>query len=458
MRSIPGFTAARFRPWLDVPRLLRDGPNLLTERTRESGDRLHLRMGTADFLLVSHPDDARHVLVSNASNYTKSDHYRGLKVTLGQGLVTSEGKLWRRQRSLLQPAFRPSAIDAMTPVMTACTRSMLARWERAGVDAFDVHEAMMRLTFHIAGLTLFGEELLGESEEFASALEVALVFANEYSESLFPLPLWTPLPKYVGFYRAKKRLDATIARVVAERRAALSTRPHSADADLLTAMIRATDDQGRMSDRLLRDEAITLLIAGHETTAAALSWTFWLLAQHPQVAAAVADEASHVSESPSIEEIRRLDLIPRVLRESMRLRPPVWMVERQAIRDDRLSGGAQIPAGTMVGVSPWVIHRAERWWENPEGFDPDRFLPANAASRHRYAYLPFGAGPRVCIGGGFAMLEATIVLAMVARRWRLELEAGFETRYYPGITLRPVGGIRMRRRPVQPSTKKSAVS
>ncbi len=444
-RGFPGFETARFRRFRDVPELIRDGPEVLMRLQRAHGDRVRIRIGVEDFLLLSDVGDARHVLVTNANGYAKSEHYRGLKAALGRGLVTSEGALWRRQRKLVQPAFRPGAIEALAPTMADCAAAMLDRWRAEGPASLDVHEAMMAVTFRIAGRTLFGHDLSRETGPVTEAFEIALTFANDYAESLFPLPLWAPLPRYRGFRKAMATLDAALATVIDERRAA-----GAGGDDLLSAMIHATDGDGQMSVRQLRDEAMTLLAAGHETTAVALSWTFWLLAQHPAIADAVSDEARRVlgDERPDASVVGELPLIGRVLHEAMRLRPPVWIVERQPYLDDELPSGVRIPAGSIVGISPWVLHRHETHWTNPEGFDPERFTEERAAGRERYAYLPFGAGPRVCIGGSFAMVEATILLAMIAREWRLSLLSGQRVHYRPGITLRPIPGIQMRRAPV----------
>lgn len=439
-RDYPGFVDASFRRFRDVPELMRDGPEVLMRIQRAHGDRVRIRIGIEDFLLISDVADARHVLVTHANGYAKSEHYRGLKAALGRGLVTSEGALWRRQRKLVQPAFRPAAIEALAPIMTECAAAMLDGWRAEGEASFDVHEAMMAVTFQIAGRTLFGQDLSRETGPVTEAFEVALAFANDYAESLLPLPLWAPLPRYRAFRRAMGTLDSALAAVIDEKRGA------SGD-DLLGAMIHATDEDGQMSVRQLRDEAMTLLAAGHETTAVALSWTFWWLAQHPAIADAVSEEARRVlgGDLPDATIVRELPLTGRVLHEAMRLRPPVWIVERQPYLDDALPSGVRIPAGSIVGISPWVLHRHAAHWTNPEGFDPERFTEERSAGRDRYAYLPFGAGPRVCIGGSFAMVEATILLAMIAREWRLSLLSGQRVHYRPGITLRPIPGIQMRR-------------
>jgi len=441
-RDFPGFTDARFRRFRDIPELMRDGPDVLLRLQRAHGDRVRIRIALEDFLLLSDVRDVRHVLVTNASGYAKSEHYRGLKAALGRGLVTSEGALWRRQRKLVQPAFRPAAIEAQAPTMVECAADLLEEWRAAGPATLDIHQAMLALTFRIAGLTLFGQDLARDAKRFAGAIEEALAFANHYGESIFPLPLWMPTPRHRSFRRAMAKLDAVLARTIEEKRA-----EGGEASDLLSAMIQATDESGQMSARQLRDEAMTLLAAGHETTAVALSWTFWLLAQHPAVADVVRDEAQRVlgDGRPDASAVAELPFTGRVLQEAMRLRPPVWIVERQPYLEDVLPSGARVPAGAIVGISPWILHRHEEHWTNPEGFDPDRFLPERSADRDRYAYLPFGAGPRVCIGGSFATIEATLLLAMILREWRLELVSGQHIGAIPGITLRPTPGIRMRR-------------
>lgn len=437
-----GFEPARFRRFRDIPELMRDGPEVLLRLQRAHGDRVRIPIGFEDFLLLSDREDVRHVLVTHAHRYEKSSHYRGLKAVLGRGLVTSEGALWRRQRALVQPAFRPAAIEALAPTMAECAADMLERWRVEGPATFDVHQAMMALTFRIAGRTLFGLDLAREASPVTDAFEVALAFANDYAEAIVPLPLWAPTRKHRRFRRARATLEEALDAIIDARRAA--GRPGE---DLLSAMIHATDAQGRMSPRQLRDEAMTLLVAGHETTAVALSWTFWLLAQHPAIASAVSEEARRVlgGALPAAEAVPQLALTTRVLKEAMRLRPPVWIVERQPYRTDTLPSGARIPAGTVTAISSWILHRHPDHWENPEGFDPDRFTDERSAGRDRYAYLPFGAGPRVCVGGAFAMVEATLLLAMIAREWRLSLVGGQRVRYRAGITLRPLPGIQVRR-------------
>lgn len=396
-----------------------------------------MTLGPFPYYVLSDPRDVRHVLVTNNKNYVKSRSYRGLMLALGQGLVTSEGTLWKRQRRLAQPAFHPRAMPDFTRLMTRCTREMLDSW-RADEEV-DIHGAMMRLTFRIVGFALLSKDLDQDAQRFGTALSATLHYVAEYTERLVPFPKWLPTPGMRKLNSDLKVLDDVILRVIEERR-----RSESEHNDLLALFMSATDEGGRMSDAQLRDEVITMVSAGHETTAAALAWTFMFLGQHPQIAEQVHHEALAATKGEGVD-LDALDLTTRVIKESMRLRPPVWVVERQAIFEDELDG-AVVPAGGTVGMSPYVLHRDPEHWPNPEGFDPDRFLPEVEASRPRYSYLPFGAGPRVCIGSAFALNEAKLILAMVMREWRTELVSGQALSSDYGMTLRPAKPILVRLR------------
>ena len=267
-------------------------------------------------------------------------------------------------------------------------------------------------------------------------------FANDYATALVRLPTWLPLPKNREFRRALAEVDRVVYDIVEARRR--SAKEHE---DLLGLLMNATDEEGRMSERQLRDEVLTLVGAGHETTANALSWTFYLLSLHPEIDARLEAELDRVlgGRTPSLEDLPKLALVERVIKESMRLYPPAWAFERDALEADNL-GGWPIEAGATVGVVTYALHRHPGHWENPEGFDPDRFLPERSASRHRYAYLPFGGGPRQCIGMGMALMEAAIVLATLRQRYRLELVPGQRVKLDASVTLRPGTPIRMRLR------------
>jgi cytochrome P450 len=415
---------------------------VLTRAHAEYGDVVRFRFGPFEYWFVQDLDAIHRVLIENAKSYVKSRSYAGLKLVLGNGLVTSEGDLWKRQRKLISPAFTPRRIEQFVPTFVRCTRDMLATWDarlaRDGVLRLDAHAAMMELTFRIVGLTLFSTELGVAGDQLGPLIEMLNHFANDYSNAAVRIPTWVPLPRNRAFHAAMRDLDALVRRIVDERR-----RRGELGNDLLGVLMAARDDEsGVMTDAQLRDEMLTLLSAGHETTANALAWTIVLLSRHPEVEARVADEVKRVVGDRAIEasDLSRLEYTERVIQESMRVYPPVWGIERQNVDADVLCGYPLAP-DTMIGIAPWLLHRDARYWPDPERFDPDRFLPDVAKSRPRLAYLPFGAGPRVCVGAGFAMLEAKAILATIVQSHRVRLTPTARIALDPAITLRPKYGI-----------------
>ena len=423
----------------------RDPLELFDRAARHGGDGACLRFGPYRYLLLHSPEAIRHVFVENARAYHKSPSYRGLAMVLGNGLITSEGDFWKRQRRLAQPAFHRERLAGFVEAMVRDTRDMLDGWRRDGDGPFDLHDDMMRLTLRIVGHTLFSTDVQADAGAVGAAFAVALERANDESISLVNVPTWLPLPGNRRFKKALATLDGLVHRIIAERRALPEGgRPN----DLLSMLMAARDDDGAgMSDGQLRDEVMSLVGAGHETTANALAWTFHLLGDHAEVAERVADEARAVcgDRVPALGDLPKLEYTKRVVEESMRLRPPVWVMERVAIEDDVVRG-IRVPKGTLLAAAPWCLHRDPRHWSDPERFDPERFLPEAVEARGRYTYLPFGAGPRVCIGNGFAMMEAQLLLAMIAREHRLERAPWRAVTPDPSITLRPKGGMTMIRR------------
>lgn len=407
---------------------------LMARSAREHGDVVRLKFAWLDYYLLNAPAAAHRVLVENAKAYHKSPNYQGLKIMLGQGLLTSEGELWRRQRRLAQPAFHRDKIAGFAATMAACTNDMLERWEREQPAVLDVHAEMMRLTFRIVGKTLLSADLEADAKQFGQALDVAIRWANEYVESIVRVPPSIPTPKNLRFRRAQRLIEGVVMRVVEERRSSGRESP-----DLLSMLMESRDETTgeRMSDKQLRDELLTLTLAGHETTANALSFTFYLLSRHPDVLRRLRAETTAVlgGKSPRLDDLPRLPFTKAVAEEALRLYPPAWVFERVALEDDEVLGYA-IPKGSVVAVSPWVIHRSTALWPNPEGFDPSRFLEPDPA-RHKLAYLPFGAGPRTCIGNAFALTELQIILATMVQRVALELVPGVALELDPSITLRP---------------------
>jgi cytochrome P450 len=357
--------------------------------------------------------------------------------------VTSEGEFWRRQRKLSQPAFHRERVASFVTTMIEETDRMLARWDDNVGAVVDVHAEMMALTLRIVARTLFSTAVGPEADAIREAIGVALHHANDYAEAVIKPPQWIPSPKNLRFKRSLKTLDALVFRIIDARR-----RGEGKDAnDLLALLMAATEDGRGMTDRQLRDEVMTLVTAGHETTANALAWTFYLLSKDPEVErrlrretdAALGDRAPTAADAPALK------YASLVVNESMRIFPPVWAVERQAIADD-VVGGFRVPAKSLVAISPYLLHRHRAYWDNPEGFDPERFLPERAEGRPKSAYLPFGGGPRMCIGMGFALTELQMVLSRIVQRYRLELASTHPVVLEPVVTLRPKGGLPMRLR------------
>ncbi len=420
--------------------LRRDPIELFTE-VAGLGDVVGLKFAHARYFLVNSAETVHHVLVDNNKNYVKSPNYKGLKLVLGEGLVTSEGELWRRQRRLSQPAFHRDRIAAFVEAMVDETDRMLARWATRTGEALDVHAEMMNLTLRIVARTLFSTAVGPEADTIREALGVAIHHANDYAEAVVKPPQWLPTPKNFRFRRSMRTLDALVYRMIDARR-----RGENAEAkDLLAMLMAATEDGRGMTDQQLRDEVMTLTMAGHETTANALGWTFYLLSKDPEVERRLRREVALAigERAPSAEDAPRLKYAAMVVQESMRLFPPVWALERQAVADDVI-GGCRVPAKSLIALSPYLLHRHTAYWENPEGFDPDRFAPEAVEKRPKFAYLPFGGGPRQCIGMGFAMMEAQMILARIVQSFRVELVPGHPVEPEPVVTLRPRHGIRMR--------------
>jgi cytochrome P450 len=430
--------------------MARDRLGTLARLAADHGDVASLSIVGRPIVLLSHPDLVRDVLVTHNRMFAKGRGLEQAKRLLGNGLLTSEGELHLRQRRLVQPAFHRERIAGYAAVMAAYAEREGARW-RDG-ETMDVAEAMMRLTLAIAGKTLFDADVEAEAGEIGAAITTAIAafeFAlMPFGEQLERLP-FSPRRR---FERARDRLDATIYRLVADRRRDARDR-----GDLLSMLIQARDteaDGGRMSDAQLRDELMTLFLAGHETTANMLTWTWHLLAAHPPVERRLHAEVDAVlgERRATADDVPRLPFTRQVLAESMRLYPPAWVIGRKPLRPYPV-GGWEAPAGSLVLLSQYVVHRDGRWWPEPERFDPDRWAPEAAAERPRFAYFPFGAGTRVCIGEQFAWTEGALVLATLARRWRLRAISAAAPGMQPSITLRPRGGMRMRverRRPGTP--------
>ena len=417
-----------------VRRAIRDPLPVFVEMARR-GDVAQARFGNRRLVLLSHPDLVRELLVTQHRAFHKSRTLQRARVLLGDGLLTSEGELHLRQRRLVQPAFHRARVEGYARTMIALTERAAARW-RDG-QAIEIHEEMMRLTLAIAGATLFSADVEDEADEIGAALTTVIGMFDRLNNPLAPILDRLPTARTRRFRAAMRRLDATIERIVATRRAS------STDAgDLLSILLFSADGAPPMSDRLVRDEALTLLLAGHETTANALTWCWLLLAEHPEVERRLHAEvdATLGGRPPTPDDLPRLPYTRRVLTEAMRLYPPAWIVGRQAIADVRI-GEYEIERGTMVFASQWVLHRDGRFFADPLAFAPDRWEdPACGVG----AYFPFGAGVRKCIGEAFAWMEGTLVLATLAQRFRLARLTTGEVGVKAMITLRPDREVPMR--------------
>ena len=439
MTRAPG-PPSRF-PGAHLVAMRRDPLAFLTKLAREYGDVSRVRLGRIDLHLLNRPDWIRDLLVTHAASFHKGRGLERAKRLLGQGLLTSEDPVHRRQRRMIQPAFRHERIASYGAVMVEHGERFAAGW-RVG-ETRDVSLEMSRLTLAIVGRTLFDADVESEADEIGEALtETVALFRKSLTLPFAEVFDRLPLPGNRRFVRAKARIDATIARMIAERRRSSEER-----SDLLSLLLAASDpegDGGRMSDAQVRDEAVTLLLAGHETTANALAWTWYLLSQNPEVERKLHAEIDAVlgGRAPAVTDLPRLAYTEMVLAESMRLFPPAWIIGRRALSDYQ-AGGYAIPRRSIIVASQWVTQRDPRYFPDPERFDPERFRPEAKAARPKFAYFPFGGGPRVCIGEGFAWMEGVLLLGTIAQRWRLRLEPGQDIVPAPSITLRPKNGLRM---------------
>jgi cytochrome P450 len=424
----------------NFPELKKDRLAFLTRIAREYGDVVALRFGPKQIVILSHPDHIEYVLVTANRKFSKDFSIRMYRPVLGNGLLLSEGDFWLRQRRLSQPAFQKGKIAAYGETMVGFTERMLAQWQDG--QNCDVHAELMRLTLAIAAKTFFDADLTNEGDNVGKALEEALVSIDKKLGAFYWLPGWVPTPTNRRLKGAVARLDQILYGLISQRRVSGQDR-----GDLLSLLFHARDedDGSRMTDKQLRDEAMTLLLAGHETTALALSWAWYLLAQHPSVVEELERELQTVlgGRSPTVADLPSLPFTERVVTEAMRLYPPAYGMGREVVEECDI-GEYHVPVGTTIFFHQWVVHRDPRWYDEPEKFRPNRWADGLAQRIPKYAYFPFGGGPRLCIGNQFAMMEAVLVLATMAQQFRMQLEPCHEVTLWPSITLRPRNGIRVR--------------
>ncbi len=424
--------------------LRRDPLAFLADAWRQHGDTLRVRAFPLQTYVFTHPRDVKYVLRDNHRNYWKGSLFGKLKRVAGEGLVFSDGDLWRRQRQLVQPAFQRDRIAALVPMMTDCCERMLDRWTPHAIAGRPVELAgeMSLLALEIAARALFGTDLGEDRERFRRAVEGGLAYANHLATHFATPPLRVPTPANLRARRVLAELDDVLWRVIDSHR-----RDGTDRGDLLCMLIAARDAETdeAMDDQQLRDECVTFLVAGHETTGMALAWAWHLLSGHPSCERRLHEEVSGVlgDRPPTLADLPALPYTRMVFEESMRLYPPVWALARESYVEDRV-GDVPIPGRTVVTLSPYLTHRHPEFWDHPEGFDPERFAPERSADRPEHAYLPFGAGPRKCIGSQLAMLEGQIALAMTAQRFALESVPGHRVEPHPVLTLKPRDGVWMK--------------
>lgn len=431
-RGFPGANLLAFR---------NDPIRFLSEAAHHYGDIAAFQVGPQRMVLLNHPDHIREVLVTNSRNFVKGRALERAKRMLGEGLLTSEGELHRRQRRLVQPAFHRQRIAAYGAAMARSTEEQSAAWRPGQV--LDLNHELMRLTMRIVGHTLFSAETEQDAEDVYAAMHTLLGMFDLVALPLLDKLADLPLPMTRRFQAARATIDRVIYRMIAERRAAGED-----TGDLLAMLLLAQDsegDGGGMSDTQVRDEALTIFLAGHETTANALSWCFYLLSQYPGVADRLQAELREVlgERMPTVEDLPRLRFAEMVLAEALRLYPPAWILGRRALGPFSV-GGYRFPANTIALMSQWVMHHDPRYYPDPYRFDPARWTPEARTERPKFAYFPFGGGPRICIGEQFAWMEGTLLLAGIARRWRPQLLPGHPVALQPSITLRPKHGLLMR--------------
>jgi cytochrome P450 len=431
-------------------RMFRNRLDVMEFVTSRYGDVVKLPLGPKTLHVFNQPGHARHVLADNAANYEKGIGQIHARRVIGNGLLTSEGELWRKQRKAIKPVFQAKRISGQLAAIAEEAENLVARMrERIGGEPLDIRDELTGLALGVLGRTLIDADL-SAFESIGHSFEAVQDQALFEVMTLGAVPLWVPLPKQMRFRQARKDLQVIVDQLAADK-LAVEGRVRPDGDDIISRLLDSVQDETdpKAGRTRMRDELVTLLLAGHETTASTMSWGLYLLDQHPHIWDRVHDEAVEVfGRGPlTAESVRGLTYTTMVLRETLRLYPPVWLLPRIAKEADEI-GGYRVPAGADVLICPYLLHRHPDHWPDPERFDPERFAPDNTGSRDAYAYLPFGAGPRFCVGNTLGLMEATIVLATVARDLRLKTLPGYEVVAEPMLTLRARGGLPMTVHPV----------
>ena len=427
----------------NLPALVRKGLlRLFEDAWRESGDLFSLKMGPKRQYVITRPEHVKHLLATEKQKYPKGSGYKIVRESMiGLGLLTSDGAFWQRQRRLMQPLFTARAVTQFAGQMTDRTQEMLARWKphAARGEPLDLSVEMMRLALSIIGTTMVSLDAGDETLELGRAFRTMMESMAHLSSGLPVMPQWVPTPRNRRAHAAARVLDTYIYRLIQERRTQ-QERP----ADLLTQLLEARDEETGegMTDEQIRNEVLTIFLAGHDTTAAVLTWVWYLLATHPAIESNLHEELTAVlgGRTPTSDDLARLTYPRMIFEEALRLYPPGWIFPREAAEEDEIAG-YRVPAGTLMLACPYLTHRQPAFWEHPEQFEPERFTAERSAQRPPYTYYPFGAGPHTCLGIHFALLEGQLILATVAQRYRLRLVPGFSVEVRSMGMLRPRHGL-----------------
>lgn len=393
-----------------APQYAKDGLGFLTQTAQKYPNLAFFKFAHWNVNLLSNPEYIKHVLLTNNKNYFKGRKYEELKHFLGNGLLTSEGDFWRKQRKLAQPAFSRERIASFMDTMMVFTDQMLEEWEYKLNKRIDISSEMMVLTLAIVGQTLLSKNLKNDAKRLGSAVSFLIEHGNKRIQTAYNLPMWFPLPDHLRFKKEKAYLDKVMNGIIADKRKSKT----EGVGDLLDMLMETKDldTNESMTDEQLRDEVATIFVAGHETTAQALSWTIYLLSKNPEIEQKLTQHIQEITQGESLkkEHVMKLTYVLQIIEESMRLFPPAWIFARRALEDDIIDG-YPIKKEDNVFISPYVMHRSEKFWDNPTKFDPERFSSENKKNIDKFVYMPFGGGPRLCIGNNFALMEMQIVLA-----------------------------------------------
>lgn len=435
LKVIPG---PRGLPMLGVmPEMVNDMLGLFTNTAREHGGIAQFKLLNSRYLLVTDPHYVKYILQDNYKNYIRGRSVETGRVLLGNGLPLTDGDFWLRQRRMLQPAFHYERLQALCSSAGKTIDIFLHKWKAD--QHIDMDEEMMRLTLTVIIKSMFSANLDHKIEELSQAFNIASKFMLWRSQQMWAPPLWVPVPRNVEYNQALKTLNETIYPLIADSR-------KTPGPDLLGMLLGMRDKQTGegMSDEQARDEIVTLFFAGHETTAASMTWAFYLLSEHPEVEARLRQELETVLNGriPGFDDLPKLIYMRQVIHEVLRLYPAAYLFAREAVVDDQIDG-YPIPAGVLIFITPYITHRNPAYWPEPERFDPERFTPEQVATRPQHVYYPFGEGPHLCIGNNFAMMEMQLILASALQRFRIKLVPGHPIAFKPEATLRPKNGMKM---------------